>query len=190
MLQSSLMNRSTLLSRLGTVLVILSLVGICFTLYPLLSIYFFPPSLTPIEEKGIFITIPKIHAQAPIILDVNPWSETVYKAALAKGVAHAKGTARPGKNGTTFLFAHSSGMPWELTRYNTIFFRLSELTQSDRIVMTVDGKELTYQVIDKKEVTPDKVEYLVANNKSQLILQTCTPIGTSLRRLLIFAEPL
>ena len=105
--------------------------------------------------------IPKIYAQAPIIHDVDPWNEAIYKNALTQGVAHAKGSARPGQSGTSFLFAHSSGMPWEITRYNTIFLRLSELSISDRIILSVDGKRTTYQVVDKKEVTPDKVEYLV-----------------------------
>ena len=33
------------------------------------------------------------------------------------------------------------------------------------------------------------VSYLIETKKTQLILQTCTPIGTSLKRLLVFADP-
>jgi len=189
MLQCSPMNSSAILSKVGTLLIILSVIGMGIIIIPLLRIYLFPPSLTPPEKKGIFITIPKISAQAPIVLDVDPWNEAIYKSALTKGVAHAKGTARPGQNGTSFLFAHSSGMPWEITRYNTIFLRLSELTISDQIILTVDGKRFLYRVVDKKEVTPEKVEYLAGGQNNQLILQTCTPIGTSLNRLLVFASP-
>ena len=87
-------------------------------------------------------------------------------------------------------------MPWEMTRYNTIFLRLGELSVGDEIVITRNGKELKYTVSDKKEVDPSEVNYLLQTDKTEprlnrgkLILQTCTPIGTALKRLLIFADP-
>ena len=80
--------------------------------YPLLSTYFFPPQVKPQTElKGDYITIPKIKAQAPLILNVDPWNENIYKESLKKGVAHAKGTPLPGESGRSFIFAHSSGNP-------------------------------------------------------------------------------
>ncbi len=180
-------NITQLLPKIGTVLIIVSLSLIVITLYPLFTIYFFPPELLPVDHVGNFITIPKIHAEAPIILNVDPWNEKEYKDALHHGVAQAKGTKLPGKEGMMYLFAHSTGMPWEQTHYNTIFLRLSELTKSDSIIITVDGKRYKYRVTDKKEIPPTNVSYLVNSPKNELILQTCVPIGTSLNRLLIFA---
>lgn len=176
---------------IGNALIAASLVSFAYLFYPLLQIYFAPPVVQKITTKsGSFLTIPKIHAQAPIIENVDPWSETIYNEALAKGVAHAKGTSHPGEKGTVFLFAHSSGAPWEMTRYNTIFLRLGELQTGDEILVMRNGKEITYRVTDKKEVDPSEIHYLLQTDKNQLILQTCTPIGTSLHRLLIFAAPI
>ncbi len=175
---------------LGNLLLILSIIGFVYTLYPLIQIYFFPPALKQIQlQKGTFLTIPKIAAQSSIIENVNPRNETEYNQALKKGIAHAHGSSLPGKNGTIFLFAHSSGSPWEITRQNTIFLRLDELQKHDAIDITKDGKKFEYIVREKKEVWPNEVNYLLQTSRNQLILQTCVPIGTSLKRLLIFAEP-
>ncbi len=189
------MNR--LFYHLGNLLIILSLLGFSYILYPIARIYLFPPAIQPIPtQKGTFLTIPKIHAQAPIIENVNPWNESQYQKALKKGIAHAKGTALPGEKGlpagqagTIFLFAHSSGAPWDIAWYNTIFLRLGELQKGDSMEINKDGKKYLFEVREKKEVWPSEVNYLSGTKKDQLILQTCTPIGTSLKRLLIFADP-
>ena len=182
--------RKGILHHVGNLLILLSLVGFGYVLYPILTVYIFPPKVSNIDHNpGTFLTIPKIHAQAPVILRVDPWNEVVYKAALKKGVAQASGSALPGEKGTVFLFAHSSGMPWEMTRFNTIFLRLGELKKGDSIQIQKDGKRYEYKVRDKKEVDPTQVSFLLNTTKNQLILQTCTPIGTSFRRLLVFADP-
>lgn len=183
-------NRNNIFYYLGNILITFSLLGFSYTLYPIIRIYLFPPTIQPIRnQKGIFLTIPKIHAQTPIIENVNPWNETEYTQALKKGIAHAKGTTLPNEKGTVFLFAHSSGSPWDITWYNTIFLRLGELQKGDNIEITKNGKTYLFNVSGKKEVWPNEVNYLLHNQKDQLILQTCTPIGTSLKRLLIFADP-
>jgi LPXTG-site transpeptidase (sortase) family protein len=140
-------------------------------------------------QKGTFITIPKIKAQSPVIENVDPWNEAAYGEALKHGVAQAKGTSLPGQHGTVYLFAHSSGLPWDLTHFNTIFLKLGELQNGDKILIRRNGKDYPYKVTDKKEVDPSEVQYLLDTKKTQLVVQTCTPIGTSLRRLLIFAAP-
>lgn len=177
------------LALIGNLFIALSLFGFIILLYPIVAMYLFPPVVkNEIVQKGVSITIPKIHAQAPIIENVDPWNEAEYQKALTKGVAHAKNTSLPGTNGTVFLFAHSSGPLW-VNRYNTIFYRLGELAKNDPIYLTKDGVKITYRVVNKIEVWPSDVKYLEKNEKNQLILQTCTPIGTSLKRLLVFAEP-
>lgn len=180
-----------LLFHIGNGLIVLSLVGIIATFAPLVRIYFWPPesSYESIHSGDTMLEIPKIKAIAPILIDIDPFRENIYQEALKKGVAHAKGTKLPGEVGTVFLFAHSSGAPWELTRYNTIFFRLGELEKDDQIVITFKGNKLVYTVTDKKIVWPNEVTYLNDTRKNELIIQTCYPIGTSLQRLLVFARP-
>lgn len=167
-----------------------SFIGFIGILSPLLFMYFpSPTTFTAQQKKNDFIiSIPKIKAIAPIVLNVDPWNEAIYKNALRRGIAHAEGTSLPGEDGTVFLFAHSSGTPWQITRYNTIFLRIGELQKGDAIFISKDKTKYIYKVSEKKEVWPNEVSYLSQSSPRTLILQTCTPIGTSLRRLLVFAE--
>ncbi len=183
--------RHTFFYYLSTFLIIFSVVGFFFTFYPLIKIYFFPSPISAVEAKdfNFYLIIPKIHAQGEVIENVDPSNQEEYDTALKKGIAHAKGTSLPGQHGTIFLFAHSSGAPWEITRYNTIFLRLGELQENDRITLYYKAKKFDYKVITKKEVWPNETQYLQPAEKDELILQTCTPIGTDLKRLLIFAVP-
>lgn len=174
----------------GNILIIAGICGIFYTFFPLAQAYIQTPqySTEKNNKTNLSIYIPKIGANASIITNVDPFDETIYNEALRSGIAHARGTALPGGRGTSFLFAHSSAPPWENTRFNSVFLRLNELETGDIIVINNKGEELKYSVYDKKEVWPDEVKYLKWDGKDGLILQTCTPIGTSLKRLLVFAE--
>jgi sortase A len=169
---------------------LLILIGIY---YPIVLVYLQPPGLvspTYASSTDYFLTIPKIRAQAPIVLNVDPYNSTEYHQALTQGIAQAKGTAIPGQPGTVYLFAHSSDAPWRLARYNTIFLRLSELKNGDEIQISQGEHILRYSVFDKKVLWPNQTQYLTDTKTDQLILQTCTPLGTSLQRLLVFAKPI
>lgn len=173
----------------GNIFISIGLLGILYTFYPLAQAYTQNPEVSISQNKNDpTIYIPKIGAYANIIADVDPFNEKVYKDALKKGVAHARGSAFPGGRGTSFLFAHSSAPPWENTRFNSVFLRLNELEKGDIIVINIYDKEFKYAVYSKKEVWPDEVKYLNRSDKDELILQTCTPVGTSLKRLIVFAS--
>lgn len=178
------------LSYLGNIFIILSLLGFSYIFYPIIFIYLFPPQVKSQEiiSNGFTISIPKIHAYSDVISDVNPWNKKEYMEALQHGIAHAKGTSFPDRSGMIYLFAHSSGAPWDMNKYNTVFFRLGELNKGDTITIDYHKKRYIYIVREKKEIWPNETKYLKDTKKDQLILQTCTPIGTSLKRLLIFAE--
>ncbi|MEK7605570.1 MAG: sortase [Patescibacteria group bacterium] len=172
---------------IGNSLIIFSLCGFIFLFYPLLSSYFFPATIPAPAERGFALWIPKIHASAQIIPNVDPWSEASYRPALKKGVALARGFSLPGQHGTVYLFAHSSGPPWEQTRNNTVFLRLPELEKGDNIVIWREHKEYNYKVVSMVEVSPADVSKVTGLKGDHLVLQTCTPIGTDWKRLLIFA---
>lgn len=174
---------------IGNLLIFISLSILVYTYFPFLK-FFLPNTSRQVANGNFYINIPKISAIAPIFTNVDPWNESEYQQILHKGVAQAKGTSLPGQNGTIYLFAHSSLPPWEMTRTNTAFLRLGELQTGDKIMINMYGTEYDYVVKDKKELWPNDVQYLTKNNTNQLILQTCTPLGTSLKRLLIFAQPI
>lgn len=190
---------------LGNFLIIGALAMLLYIYLPIMMIYLYPPQLVEVPRDGFYITIPKISAQAPVLENIDPFSEKVYRKALEKGVAHAIKTSLPGESGTIYLFAHSSDNPWNLTRYNTIFLRLGELEIGDEIIINKEGREFKYLVREKKVVWPSEIKYLKDLGKNQLtsddsqrqgsakqvlILQTCTPIGTAFKRLLVFADPI
>ena len=146
---------------LGNLLIVSSLLLSFIIFYPVIATYLFP---TPVKSQNIlfgdYITIPKINAQAPIILNVDPNNHSVYSEALKKGVAQAKGTYLPGEKGRSFLFAHSSGNPLEQTNYNTVFLKLNELNQGDEILIKRNNKVYQYKVTQKKVVYPTETKYL------------------------------
>jgi LPXTG-site transpeptidase (sortase) family protein len=64
------------------------------------------------------------------------------------------------------------------------------LKNNDPIFIIYDGQVYAYKVYNQKVVEAKEVEYLAygENGKEILILQTCWPLGTDWKRLLIFAE--
>ena len=176
---------------LGNALILFSAVFLIYIFAPVINTYFFPKPIVPQAQlPGDYITIPRINAQAPLIFNIDPWNETVYLSALKKGVAHAKGTSLPGEKGRGFIFAHSSGNPLEQINFNTVFLRLGELKIGDDIEIKREGKVYKYIVTQTKIVWPNEVEYLKESRIDGIIVQTCWPIGTALKRLLVFAAPL
>ncbi len=143
-------------------------------------------ALEPVDTN-FGILIPKIEANAPIVTEVDPYDSNIYQRELARGVAHAKGTGLPGENKTMFLFAHASGDITMARRYNSIFYLLNKMEPSDEITIYYRGAPHKYQVTQVKTVNPDAVDYLENNSDADLILMTCTPPGTTWKRLLVLA---
>lgn len=140
-------------------------------------------------DKNFGIVIPKIGANAKIVPEVDPYNSNIYQLALTKGVAQAKGTANPTKNGNMFLFSHSSANILEAGRYNSIFYLLSKLEKDDEIYIYYKGTKYKYKVSDKKTVDAKDISYLSANsNEEMLTLMTCWPAGTTYKRLIVVAK--
>lgn len=177
--------------RIGEILIITSVLGLVFIYYPYVKELFFPPVYT-LEEKNSFefsIEIPSLNVFSRVIERVDAFDKEVYLEELKKGVAHAKNSKLPGEGGTVYLFAHSSDVPWRITRYNTAFFKLEKVEIGEKVIVRRNGEEFIYKIFDKKTVWPNEVSYLMKDQGDVLILQTCTPIGTAIQRLLVFARP-
>lgn len=145
-------------------------------------------SITPVStEYGIVIE--KINANAKIVADIDPGNEAAYKQALKEGVAEALGSTKPGEPGNLFLFSHSTDGPWNVTRYNALFYLLRELAPGDKVIVFYKEKRYDYVVFDKKVVKPTDISYLTNRyDEPILTLQTCDPPGTSLNRLIVRAK--
>ncbi len=135
------------------------------------------------------IVIEKINANAKVVAQVDPGSEQDYTRALAIGVAEAKGSTAPGQSGNTFLFSHSTDAPWNIARFNAIFYLLRELEVGDKIIIFYQGKRYDYVVFDKTIAKPDDVSFITNRyDRPVLTLQTCDPPGTILNRLMVRAK--
>lgn len=135
------------------------------------------------------IVIEKIDANAKIIADVDPGKEKEYMKALSEGIAHAKGTAKPPEKGNIYLFSHSVNAPWDVVRYNAVFYLLGKMEVGDRIIIFYQGKRFDYIIFDKIIAAATDTNFLIQNyDQSVLTLQTCDPPGTTLNRLVVRAR--
>src|SRR3989344_3931904 len=144
--------------------------------------------ITPVStDYGIVIE--KIKANAKVISDVDPANEKQYIKALSEGVAEAKGSTKPGEPGNLYIFSNSTDAPWNIIRYNAIFYLLREMEPGDRVVMFYQGRRYDYIVFDKTIVDP-KDTTLLRNryDKPVITLQTCDPPGTLNNRLVVRAK--
>jgi len=144
--------------------------------------------LTP-ENTNFWITIPKIEASAPVFPNIDTQDKDKYLPILYKGVAHAEGSSLPGKDGNTYLFAHSTDAFFNVGHYNAVFYLLGKLNAGDEIKVFYEGEEILYVVRERKIVEPEDVKYLgKINNGKTLTLQTCYPPGTTAKRLIVIAD--
>jgi LPXTG-site transpeptidase (sortase) family protein len=152
------------------------------------------PAVGPAEDRLI---IPKIGKNVAIVrpsmdaLINEDWKkfEQDIQDALRDGVVHYPGSARPGQAGNFFVTGHSSYYPWDPGKYKDVFARLHELEIGDRYSVYYGGEKHVYRIISKREVRPTDVSVLDQPMDKRLsTLMTCTPIGTTLRRLILTAE--
>jgi LPXTG-site transpeptidase (sortase) family protein len=150
------------------------------------------PAPTPLSVVGPSIpndtiSIPGLNnLSAPIRWD-TPLDEKVIQQDLETGVVHLDHTAKPGQVGTVAITGHSSNYFWDKGSYNTIFAPLHNAPTGGEIDVAYHGKTYVYKITRSYEITPDKVDILQSTSASILRVITCTPVGTSLRRLVVEA---
>jgi len=128
------------------------------------------------------ISIPKINIKEAIVSTVD--------TDLGKHLVNYQGTSIPGKNGNAVIFGHST-LPqlFNPKDYKTIFANTYKLKDGDVIYAIVNGVTYTYNVFNIIVVDPSDSSALVQNyNNSYLTLVTCTPPGTTWKRLIIKAR--
>jgi sortase A len=137
------------------------------------------------------LIIPKINVDVPVEYNVTPDYDSQMKA-MENGVAYfgiPGANSKPGQIGNTVLSGHSSNDIIDPGAYKFIFAQLERLTKSDAIYVNYNGIRYTYVVTKTEVVKPNEVSKLIyKTDKPVLTLITCTPLGTSLNRLLVTAE--
>ena len=143
------------------------------------------PSKTP------KVIIPKINVEIPLAgFDLKTTDEKAVETALDDGVTHYPTTVLPGQKGNSAFFGHSSNNIFNPGKYKFAFVLLHELVPGDTFYLTYNGKVYSYQVYDKKIVSPTQVDVLnnVKGKTATATLITCDPPGTSINRLVVWGE--
>ena len=85
------------------------------------------------------------------------------------------------------IVGHAMGFMF--TRIPYVFYELDQMKPGDEIRIETSGREYTYKVYDRLVVRPEDywVTYPVPD-KTVVSLQTCTPIPTFEKRLIVRAE--
>lgn len=120
------------------------------------------------------VSIPKINLDLIVVEGAN------YRA-LRFGPGHLRNTPSPGELGNSVISAHR----------DTFFRHIYELTPGDEIQVRRQGHTFTFQVTEKKIVTPNDLSVLKNTPDARLTLITCYPIyyvGPAPKRLVVFAK--
>jgi sortase A len=109
---------------------------------------------------------------------------------LAKHLVHFPGTAIPGNKGTAVIFGHST-LPqlYNPKDYTTILAYAHTLTVDNTFLVTAENTTYTYKIYDISITDPTNLSYLTQDFSGHyLTLVTCTPPGTTWKRLIIKAK--
>lgn len=138
------------------------------------------------------LIIPKINVDAPFVYDVPSIEESIIQKKLESGVVHYPipgANSMPGQKGNTVILGHSSNDVFDNGAYKFVFVQLDQLVKGDTFYLNYKGTRYTYTVTDKEVINPNQVSKLVLpEDKPMATLVTCTPPGTALKRLVVYAE--
>ncbi|MBI3070309.1 MAG: sortase, partial [Candidatus Levybacteria bacterium] len=109
---------------------------------------------------------------------------------LDKYLVNYPGTAIPSDNGNAVVYGHST-LPqlFDPGNYKTIFATLYKLSVGDEVFATVENVTYRYKIFSVTVVDPsDTSIFSQTYDNSYLTLVTCTPPGTTWKRLIIKAR--
>lgn len=147
-------------------------------------------SATTDVPKDPQVIIPKINVQIPVDYTQTTTTEESIQASLENGVTHYPSTVKPGEQGNTAIFGHSSNNIFNKGKFKFAFLLLNKMEVGDTFYLSYEGKMYVYKVIDKKVVAPTEVSILdpIPGKAATATLITCDPPGTTLKRLAVIGE--
>lgn len=149
------------------------------------------PTITKPPGPEPKLIIPKLNIDVPVHFGISNDNRTVMNA-MEHGVAQFAipgAHALPGQSGNLVITGHSAGDIYSNNQYKFIFSGLERLQANDNIYINHNSTRYTYTITKFQTVEPTNVAALTSpSNNPQLILVTCTPLGTSRYRLLVYAD--
>jgi len=131
------------------------------------------------------LTIPAIGIHNAPVFDSNG------KWALANGVRHVPDTSLPWSSTpqrNVYIEGHRIG--WPGTGSHLVFYHLNQLSRGDEVVLKDrEGEAYRYRVSEVLKVNPEDVWVMgEVVGRDMVTLQTCTPIPTYEKRLIVRAD--
>lgn len=129
-----------------------------------------------------FISIPKLGIDNAIVSTID--------TDLSQHLVNFPGTAIPPDKGNAVVFGHSTLPPlFNPKNYKAIFATAHTLIVGDTIIMTQGNMSYTYRIFNISIVESTDKSYLVQDTSdSYITIVTCTPPGTTWKRLIIRAR--
>lgn len=109
---------------------------------------------------------------------------------LSRHLVHFSGTAIPPNKGNAVVFGHST-LPqlFNTNDYKTIFATLYKIRAGEEIIVRMQNITYTYKVVNITVVNPHDTSALSQQyDNAYLTLITCTPPGTTWKRLVVKAR--
>lgn len=128
------------------------------------------------------ISIPKINIEKAVVATSN--------TDLSRHLVNYPGTGIPGKDGNAVIFGHST-LPqlFNPKDYKTIFANVYKLKTDDIIYVFINNVMYSYRIFKITIVDPQDSSALEQDfDNSYLTLVTCTPPGTTWKRLIVKAR--
>ncbi len=124
------------------------------------------------------------------ILNIKNATVSTIDYDLSNHLVNYPGTAMPADNGNTVIFGHST-LPqlFNPSDYKAIFATLYKLKTGDEITLNVSSISYAYKIYNITVVDPEETSFFAQNyDTSYVTLVTCTPPGTTWKRLILKAR--
>lgn len=132
--------------------------------------------------RSYTISIPRIKIKNAVV------STTDYN--LSKHLVQYWGSAIPPLRGNAIIFGHSDlPQAFNKNNYRTMFSHAQDLKKNDLIYVSMEKATYIYRINKMWITTPDDISMLNQNIPgNKLTIITCTPPGTTWKRLIIQSE--
>lgn len=147
------------------------------------------PSSSQYKEVGVTVQLSNYYLSIPKLGIGNAYVSTIDNN-VNNHLVHFPGTALPPKVGNAAIFGHSTLPQWfDPHNYKAIFATALDLRTGDIINITISNQLYTYKIVDVRIVAAEDTSYLAQDTDgSYLSIITCTPPGTTWKRLVIKAK--
>ncbi len=143
-----------------------------------------PKRFAPDSRADLTLSLPSLGVRNAPVYDSDS------SRALEAGVGHVPETSMPWDRGAqrnTYLAAHRLGYPGTGSRL--LFYELDKLGKGDEVILRGKGETYRYKVSEILVVDPsDSWVMGQVRNRDMVTLQTCTPVPTFEKRLVIRAD--